>query len=199
MQESIKITDEQWGRYIKKYKNLLWTIANNISGDLAISSPEDNYSDLQIAAMNSIEGFMKKTQIFDFDKIFEMRLFDQYTKTVLWNCKNQKGAKITKRKNIAGPMTHFSDISEDVLELIEDKSASSVAPYEKISGVLSNVDDELKELIDAIVNNPSVVKKSGSLNIQALARLFNESPSKITKKVEKLKRLLFYAVRQETA
>lgn len=199
MQEKTRVTSEQWERYIKKYKNLLWTIANNISGDMAISSPEDNYADLQIAAMNSIEGFMKKTQIFDFDQIFEMRLFDQYTKTVLWNCKNQKGAKITKRKNISGPMTHFSEISEDVLELIEDKSASSSSPYEKLSGILSNVDDELKGIIDAIVNNPAVVKRSGSLNIQALARLFNESPSKIAKKVEKLKRILFYAVRQETA
>ena len=73
----IELTTEQWDLYLKKYKNLMWRISHLISGDSMLASLEDNYSDLNIAAIESINGFHKKTGE-SFDEMINNKLFDQY-------------------------------------------------------------------------------------------------------------------------
>ena len=85
-----QLTDDQWRYYEQRYGKLMKMISSRISGDEALANPEDNYSDLCIAALESIEGFRKKTGE-SFDVAMNNKLFDQYTKTVLWNRKAKKG------------------------------------------------------------------------------------------------------------
>ena len=80
----VKLTNEQWAQYEERYGKLMHTISMKISGDDAIANHEDNYSDLCVAAIESIDAFERKTGD-DFEKAMNNKLFDQYTKTVLWN------------------------------------------------------------------------------------------------------------------
>ena len=97
MSYMVELTDKEWALYEERYGKLMHTIAMKISGDDAIASHEDNYADLCIAALESIEGFEKKTGE-KFKAAINNKLFDQYTKTVLWNRKAKKGIPLTKKK-----------------------------------------------------------------------------------------------------
>ena len=93
------ITDEQWKIYWDKYEGLIYTIAKKISGDIATASFDDNVSYLKMAALESIKGFQKKTGS-TVDEMLQEKLFDQYTKTCLWNAKNTLGDTLVKRYRI---------------------------------------------------------------------------------------------------
>lgn len=106
------ITEEQWNRYDHLYGKLILMIAHRISGDIGLCSVEDNVANLQLAALNSIKGFTAKTGK-TVDECFEDPLFDKYTKTVLWNCKNKIGKKITER-NKSLKFVNISSMVTDV-------------------------------------------------------------------------------------
>ena len=117
------LTNDQWAQYEERYGKLMRTISFKISGDAAIANPEDNYSELCIAAIESINAFKKKTGK-GFDEAFDTKLFDQYTKTVLWNRKAKKGIPLSKRMEFRN--RHISMNSGynrddmDLLSLVED-------------------------------------------------------------------------------
>jgi len=163
----MSVNDEQWSLIHEKYSNLMWKISHNISGDAAISTPEDNYADLQVAALEAVAGFQKKTGK-EFDEFWGEKLFDQYIKTCLWNLKNNKGARITKRYPIT---KHTVDLvsNEEVLDLHKDDHVSleNNVFMDDIGYILS---EQQKRILNMLVQDPSIIKPNGKINKSKLAR-----------------------------
>ncbi len=162
------ITEEQWELIDEKYGKLLTKICNNISGDYAIASFEDNLQDLRIATMDAVAGFSKKEGKV-FEEFWGTTAFNKYMKTCLWNLKNKKGAKISKRYHINKNTVDITSYEEI---LVADNTDPSALPSEHIfSEAKSKLDDEQKKVIDIVVNNPHFVKPNGRINV---LRLSNE-------------------------
>lgn len=184
------ITNTQWEQYLDKYKNLMWKISHMISGDYAISNLEDNYADLCQVALESIEGFEKKTGR-QFDDYFTDKLFDGYTKTCLWTLKARKGSKITKKFPLTNKQIPLENEEGEVMD-IEDRSIcdpSSIACNMDYVEHL-NKDKELGKIVDNILLDPSILSADGKLNIQALSKKMKKSPYILSKKVNQLKSIL---------
>ena len=97
----IEVTSEDWDLYEKKFGALMTYIAQRITGDPALCCHEENMQDLRVTALHSIQGFYKKNECWDrpcSDVILDP-LFASYTKTSLWNRKNNQGIRATRHKN----------------------------------------------------------------------------------------------------
>ena len=141
----IKLTDEQWALYEERYGKLMHTISMKISGDEAIANHEDNYADLCIAALESIEGFKKKTGE-DFDEAIDNKLFDQYTKTVLWNRKAKKGIPLSKKMDFRNK--HYS-IDQELI----GHEGEAQGSHERIEDTILRQDSRiLQDSIDDLLN-----------------------------------------------
>ena len=173
----IQLTDEQWALYEERYGRLMHTIAMKISGDDAIANHDDNYADLCIAALESIEGFKKKTGE-DFDQAIDNKLFDQYTKTVLWNRKAKKGVPLTKRMDFRNK--HYS-IDQDYLDIeaggsqgsherIEDTRASFGVSAVDLEDFTESQPEDVKKVINVILKNPGVLSKDGIFNSSVIKK-----------------------------
>tara|TARA_R110002126_G_scaffold105861_2_gene240392 strand:+ start:818 stop:1417 length:600 start_codon:yes stop_codon:yes gene_type:complete len=161
------INNSQWAKYEAKYGGLMHTIARKISGDAMVASYEDNRSDLQVAAVESIIGYKKKTGK-DFDEAFGTKLFDQYTKTVLWNRKAKKGIPLTKRMKFRKKHKTIYN-KEGELFVIEDPSSVSGYASTSIETLFEESNDDVKKLVDTIIDDPSVVTEDGKLKGYTLA------------------------------
>ncbi len=194
MYRMIQLTDEQWALYEERYGKLMHTIAMKISGDDAIANHEDNYADLCMAALESIEGFKNKTGE-DFDVAINNKLFDQYTKTVLWNRKAKKGIPLTKKMEFRNK--HYS-IDQDFVVNDSDSSGSHERIEDTRSGFgASSVDledftksqpDDVKKVINAILGNPGILSKEGIFNHAAVRRATGLSVNYTNKAIESLKK-----------
>tara|TARA_R110000782_G_scaffold102791_7_gene190227 strand:+ start:9344 stop:9910 length:567 start_codon:yes stop_codon:yes gene_type:complete len=178
------LTSEQWEKVDDKYSKLMYKICYRISGDNAISSFDDNLQDMRLAAMEAVIGFEKQNEGANgkFDDFWGTKGFDQYIKTCLWTKKNNKGAKITKK----WPITKgtVSTDKEEVLNL-EDASAS---PYDTlfIEEFSEMLDGQQKEVINFVVQDPTLIKTSGKFNIARLSEKMGISMFKTKNIVEKL-------------
>ena len=175
----------------QKYGRLIHKIGHWISGDNAIASHDDNTQDIWIAAMEAIRGYSKKENQ-TFDEFWGSRGFDKYLKTCLWNVKNSKGAKITKKY----PLTKGTvDVvgNEEVLS-IEDSHTISPEVAIFLEELPHMMNEEQINIVKSLVDDPKFIKPSGKANINALAKetgkTWNEV-SKLIKEVgEKLKNQL---------
>jgi hypothetical protein len=177
----IELTTEQWDLYLKKYKNLMWRISHLISGDSMIASIEDNYSDLNIAAIESINGFAKKTGL-SFDEMIESKLFDQYTKTCLWTAKARKGIKLSERMPFRNRHTSIEDLSGDDGETtfdICDASASRIVDKVDAQDIVNTYDYKIKRVIQALESDPDLMTDAGKIKISPLAKKLGVSESKV--------------------
>jgi len=99
----VDITDEDWKLYQEKFGDLISFIAQRITGDPMCCDYEENVQDLNVAAINSINGYYKKNKLTVEDvpvkDVIKNRLFASYSKTCLWNYKNHKGVRMTRYKN----------------------------------------------------------------------------------------------------
>ena len=189
----IKLTDEQWALYEERYGRLMHTIAMKISGDDAIANHDDNYADLCIAALESIEGFKKKTGE-DFDEAIDNKLFDQYTKTVLWNRKAKKGIPLSKKMDFRNK--HYS-IDQELLghegeaqgshERIEDTRASFGVSAVDLEDFTESQPDDVKKVINAILKNPGILSKDGIFNNSVIRKVTGLSVHYTNKAVNHLK------------
>ncbi len=161
------VSSEQWSLIDEKYSKLLWTISHKISGDRALASLEDNFSDLQIVALEAVQGFEKKTGK-GFDEFWGDKLFDQYIKTCLWNFKNNKGGKISQRYNINRDVVSTSQ-NEEVLKL-ESENGSEISFEFFLEDLSTQFSKEQKEVLNALVKCPSCVKINGTINISKVAK-----------------------------
>lgn len=187
----IELTNEQWALYEERYGKLMHTIAMKISGDSAVANHEDNYADLCVAALESIEGFKKKTGE-DFDVAIENKLFDQYTKTVLWNRKAKKGVPLTKKMDFKN-----SQISLDVFEgdnqrsglhdLIPDNRSGFGASSVDLEDFTKEQNEDVQKVINAIVKSPKILKKDGTISYKDLREATGLSIHYTNKAVNKLK------------
>tara|TARA_R100001509_G_scaffold125700_1_gene79200 strand:- start:829 stop:1434 length:606 start_codon:yes stop_codon:yes gene_type:complete len=192
----IKLTDKQWALYEERYGRLMHTIAMKISGDDAVANHEDNYADLCIAALESIEGFKKKTGQ-DFDEAIDNKLFDQYTKTVLWNRKAKKGIPLTKRMSFRNK--HYS-LDQAVTsieqgggdqsshELIEDSRSGYAASAVELEDFTESQPDDVKKVINAIMKNPGILARDGTINHSAIKKHTGLSIHYTNKAVDHLKK-----------
>lgn len=192
----VKLTDDQWALYEERYGKLMHTIAMKISGDDVVASHEDNYSDLCMAALESIEGFKKKTGE-DFDVAIDNKLFDQYTKTVLWNRKAKKGIPLTKRMDFRNKhysldrdMTVYGGEGEEQGShgRIEDVRSGYAASAIELEDFTESQPEDVKKVINAIVRDPGILAKDGTINHSAIKKHTGLSIHYTNKAVNHLKK-----------
>jgi len=177
----IELTTEQWDLYLKKYKNLMWRISHLISGDSMLASLEDNYSDLNIAAIESINGFHKKTGE-TFDEMINNKLFDQYTKTCLWTAKARKGIKLSERMPFRNRHVSIDEIRRE-----DDESPFDIADVSAIrditrvdaADVVNTYDYKVKRIIKALEDKPELMSETGNIKINPLAKELGVSVAKV--------------------
>ena len=169
-------------------------ISHRISGDSMISSLEDNFSDLCVAAINSVNGFKKKTGE-NFEQMMSNQFFDKYTKTVLWNLKNKKGKKITKKIpmlnrtfSLDGADKERYDFEGDTTFIAEDKTAHY--DYGSFEDLLSTLDDDSKKIVEIIVKDPSVLNADGVLKVGSLVDPSGLTIHSVRKAVAKIEKVL---------
>lgn len=187
------ISSEWWSRYEKKYGKLMWKIASKIGGDAAITSLEDNYNELCVAALESVAAFQKLTNREDIDAYLEDKEFDQYTKTVLWNRKSNIGKPITnkmKKARIFNESVLEEDSGEDggsfgfLDSIIKDSLDVSSVEFEDLCQA---VPDKSKKILRALIMNPDCILQDGSVNISELSKRENTSYNSTKKAYKKLK------------
>jgi len=157
------ISSEQLEKISKKYGNLIYSIAYRIGGD-------------QVA--NSFERKTGKT----FDDFFDTFEFDKYIKSSLWNRKNNTGKKITQKKNIN---SHLS-LDEN---LLGDESMYESADVSSL-GFDVSFDEEGKELLELIMNDYSVIKPSGELNLSRVSRELGIKKNELKNRMLRIKHVL---------
>jgi hypothetical protein len=151
----------------KKYGKLIHKIGHWISGDNAISGHEDNTQDIWIAAIGAIRGYEKKENL-TFDQFWGSKGFDKYLKTCLWNVKNSKGAKITKKYPITKGTVDVVG-NEEVLQR-EDTSVISPETELFLEEVHEMLTKDESQVIKSILDDPKYIKPSGKVNVNALAK-----------------------------
>jgi len=155
-----------------KYGRLIHKIGHNISGDLAISSHSDNVQDLWVSVLEAIKGFEKKEGI-PFEEFWGGTPFDKYLKTCLWNSKNSKGAKITKKYPITKHTVDIVDNAEVLaLEAPYSLSTESTVFMDEVAPLFT---EEQQEVILKLVEDPNYIKP-------CLWNSKNSKGAKITKK-----------------
>lgn len=196
----ITLTETQWEFYLKKYKNLMWKISHMISGDPTISSLEDNYSDIMLAALESINGFHKKTGM-SFDEMVKTKFFDQYTKTCLWTAKARKGNGIKKNYPVTNKKISLSISETDTssvtsgqafVDTIEGKQEMNPETLLAYSEIFDSLTDEDTELLKVISDNPDVISFSGKLRVKTLAKKSRLSIRKVEKILNNLRKKVNY-------
>ena len=187
------LTNEQWALYEERYGKLMHTISMKISGDDAVATPEDNYSDLCVAAIESVSGFEKKTGK-SFDEAFDTKLFDQYTKTVLWNRKAKKGVPLTKRMNFRNKQVSLDSDpwSEDgnIHQAIEDTKSNLDLSAIDFKDFMKDQPKDVKKVVSAIIKDPNVLANDGKINYSALTKPTGMSIHYVKKAVNKIKDVL---------
>ena len=181
----LKITSDQWNTYSLKYSKLMWTIAHRISGDTMTASLEDNFSDLSIAALESINGFHKKTGK-SFDEMISMKLFDQYTKTCLWTAKARKGVKLTERMPFRKKHVSLNGLIDDNSIQFDVPDTSALTRYAQVDAedMYDSYDNKVQKLIKVLMESPEVMTESGDLKIHPIAKKMNMAPAKVMKLIK---------------
>jgi hypothetical protein len=176
----IELTTEQWDLYLKKYKNLMWRISHLISGDSMLASLEDNYSDLNIAAIESINGFHKKTGE-SFDEMIKNKLFDQYTKTCLWTAKARKGIKLSERMPFRNRHVSMDELRQDEESSFDIADVSAIRDISRVDAadIVNTYDYKVKRVIKALENNPDLMSDAGNIKINPLAKELGVSVAKV--------------------
>ena len=177
------ISSEQWIKYEEKYGRLMHKISSNISGDDAIASPDDNYGDLCVAALESIKGFQKKTGQ-NFDEMFGSKLFDQYTKTCLWHMKGSKGAKITRKYPVTKHTIPLHDYP-GIFTLVEKESCAVMLEefFETVSSRFSPIE---KRVVSEVSSDPTLVNVKGRVLISRVAKKLGTSSYFVKKSLKSL-------------
>lgn len=187
----MELSSEDWVRYLGKYDKLMWMISKRISGDLMIASVEDNYSDLCVAALESIKAFNVKTGN-TFDEMMSNKLFDQYTKTVLWNRKNKKGKILTQRMPFVNKVKSMGvlGVDEDTPFDIEDTSINYSLSSLVLDDIFKDVDEDSKKVLKAIALDSSVVSAEGNLKMLSLLRPTGLTPTQAKKAISSIEKIL---------
>lgn len=168
-----------------------------ISGDPTISALEDNYADIMLAALESINGFNKKTGM-SFDEMITTKYFDQYTKTCLWTAKARKGNGIkknyplTKKKVSLSAEIDTSSSGSSLSDNIKGNESMNPEILLAYSEVFDSFSDDDTKLLKVISDNPEVISFSGKLKIKTLAKKSRLPIRKIEKILNNLRKKVNY-------
>ena len=192
------VTPEWWEEYLLKYEDLMWKIARMISGDHAICSLEDNFSDLSIAALESVIGFHKLTGI-PVSEMLKDSNFDKYTKTVLWKKKANKGLAIEKKREITTTIPLQIKVEDGAFhgnhgpktELDPPDPKSGAAEFSiDFTDSIQNLSPVSRKILELIEKHPNILKQNGELNVTELSRYLPYSHPKVFYYVRVLKKRL---------
>ena len=181
------ITGQQWELIDEKYGKLLTTICTKISGDAAIAGFDDNLQDLRMAAMEAVEGFSRKEGK-AFEEFWGTTGFNKYMKTCLWNLKNKKGGRISKRYHInknTVDITAYSDIL-----LAENQDSSTVAFDDFFEPQRHKFTEDQTKVIAMAAAHPELVKPSGKINVRKLSQEVGFCAAKTRKLLNNIKEKL---------
>ena len=178
------ITNEQWELIDKKYGKLLTTICTKISGDAAIANFDDNLQDLRLAAMDAVSGFSKKEDK-PFEEFWGTIGFNKYMKTCLWNLKNKKGGRISKRYNINKNTVDIVEYSDILVADTQDTSPFCIDTF--LSETNIDFSEDQINLINLIVDNPTLIKPNGKINIRQASTLLGCCTAKARKQIESVR------------
>ena len=178
------ITGQQWELIDEKYGKLLTTICTKISGDVAIAGFDDNLQDLRIAAMEAVEGFSRKEGK-SFDEFWNTTGFNKYMKTCLWNLKNKKGGRISKRYHIHKNTVDVTEYCDILIAENQDSSSISVSSFFEEERH-KFTEDQIK-VISAAAANPQFVKPSGKINVRKLSQEVGFCAAKTRKLLNSIK------------
>ena len=154
--EKMIVTPEQWQKIDDKYGNLIWKISYKISGDNAIANLEDNHSDLQVAALDAIEGF-----------------------------KNNKGSKIAKKYHLTRDTVSSSEY-EDIIQECENDSRGQFYNFDAIECFPFKLTPLEAEVVDLVVTEPIMLKDNGTLNLSEISKAMHKTWSDVRDIVEGL-------------
>jgi len=148
-----------------------------------LASIEDNFADLNIAAIESINGFHKKTGQ-TFDEMITNKLFDQYTKTCLWTAKARKGIKLSERmpfrnKHVSIDELRSGEDNEGTSFDVADVSASRIVDKIDAQDTVNTYDYKVKRVIKLLEDNPDLMTEVGKIKISPLAKKLGVSESKV--------------------
>ena len=145
-----------------------------------LASLEDNYSDLNIAAIESINGFHKKTGE-SFDEMINNKLFDQYTKTCLWTAKARKGIKLSERMPFRNRHVSIDELRSDEESPFDIPDASAIRDISRVDAadIVNTYDYKVKRVIRALENNPDLMSDAGNIKINPLAKELGVSVAKV--------------------
>tara|TARA_R100001086_G_C11822535_1_gene254444 strand:- start:821 stop:1381 length:561 start_codon:yes stop_codon:yes gene_type:complete len=178
------ITSAQWELIDKKYGRLLTTICSKISGDVAIANFDDNLQDLRIATLEAVAGFSKKEGK-TFEEFWGTTGFNKYMKTCLWNLKNKKGARISKRYHIHKNTVDITAYGDILVAENADPSSISFESFFKEKGDKFN--EEQNNAIRTVSNHPELIKPSGKINIRQLSNKLGCCAAKTRKILNSIK------------
>ena len=183
------LTSEQWKKIDQKYGKLMYKISYQISGDdRATSAFEDNLQDIRLSALEAVLGFEKQNDGANgkFEDFWGSTGFDKYIKTCMWTKKNNKGAKITKKEGLL--KNTLNTTHEAVIEIPECTGDPDIAILlEEISYHLTPT--QLR-IITTVVQDPTLVKPSGKLNVKQLSENLDLTWFETDKQIKGLARLL---------
>lgn len=116
------LTQEEWEILDKYFGNLLRYTCIRINGDLILADNEDLLQDLRITLIESVEAYLRMidreygenvtfSQAWD-DSYYRVQLI-KYVKTCIFNSKNKKGKRLTKRMGMVNK-THSIHLMSDL-------------------------------------------------------------------------------------
>ena len=163
----MEITELQYQFIMSKYERLLWKIAHWISGDVATASLADNYQDLCLKVVEATVAYASKVGN-PISEILETEGYGKYLKTCLWNCKNHKGINLKKRYHIQRDSVSLSKVTGIVEAVPYDGSMrmENVAFFNELQDILP---ERSTRVLKAVMSDPSIIKKNGRININAVA------------------------------
>ena len=166
MKKQYSVTNDQVERIRKRYGKLIFMIAHRIGGDTVVNSFDDSCQELYITACDACEAFGRKQEL-EFEDFFDTGEFHKYIKSCLWNKKNNVGRNITKKKILNNKFS----LDE---ELFGDESL--VTEAFDVSALLADVrmNPECKDVLRHLLNDFSLVKPNGNLNVSKLARVLDK-------------------------
>ena len=145
-----------------------------------LASLEDNYSDLNIAAIESINGFHKKTGE-SFDEMINNKLFDQYTKTCLWTAKARKGIKLSERMPFRNRHVSIDELRQDEESSFDIADVSAARDVSRVDAgdIVNTYDYKVKRIIKALEDKPELMSSTGNIKISPLAKELGVSVAKV--------------------
>jgi hypothetical protein len=184
------LSSVQWEKITNKYEGLMWKISHQISGDKATSSLKDNFADLQVAALDAIIGYEKQGEGKNgkFDEFCDTRGFDKYIKTVLWNSKNNKGARITKKASILKGVVSTND-NEEVIQ-IEGDNIGSIENNIFFEEIKVKLDEKQRKILKLIIRDPKLITEKGKINILRLSKKLNLTWKECFEKVNQMGKII---------